>query len=76
MRLVVFPDARRFLERAEPFFLADEARHHLPFGLSRLLAKSQTADSGAVFCASIETERQVIACAVRAGANLILAPAV
>jgi RimJ/RimL family protein N-acetyltransferase len=73
MRLVVFPDARGFLERAEPFFLADEARHHLPFALALSYAKAGPgADAGAVFFATIEAEGGVIASAIRARLNLIL----
>ncbi len=77
MQLVVFPDAIRFLERAEPFFLAEEARHHLPFGLALALARGKGArpDAEATFFATIEEDGRVIACALRAGLNLILSPA-
>lgn len=77
MQLVVLPDASRFLERAELFFLADEARHHLPFGLALALARGTGTrrDTGAVFFATIEADGRMIAGALRAGLNLILSPA-
>ena len=76
MRLVVFPDASRFLGRAEPFFLADEARHHLPFGLALSMARGTAPhrDVDAAFFATIEADSRVIACALRAGLNLIVSP--
>jgi RimJ/RimL family protein N-acetyltransferase len=76
MELVGFPDAGRFLERAEPFFLADEARHHLPFGFALALARGTGVrpDAIATFFATIEADGRVIACAVRSGHILILSP--
>lgn len=77
MQLVVFPDAGRFLKRSEPFFLADEARHHLSFGLALALARETGTRRAAeaVFFATIEADGRVIAAALRAGLNLILSPA-
>jgi predicted GNAT family acetyltransferase len=77
MRLVVFSDASGFLERAEPFFLSDEARHHLPFGLALALARGTGARplAEAAFLATIEADGRVIAAAVRSGLHLILSPA-
>lgn len=77
MRLVVYPDASRFLERAAPFFMDDEARHHLPFGLALGLARGlrPRSEAEAAFFAMIETAGRVLAGVIRSGQDLIVSPA-
>jgi len=77
MHVMLWPEIDGFLDRAESFFLADEARHHLLFGLALALAHETGSqrDAGAVFFATIEADGRVIAAALRAGQNLILSPA-
>ncbi len=76
MRLVLWSDAIGFLERAEPFLLADEARHHLTFGIALGLRAGHPVQvgTGAPFLATVEDRGRVVATAAHTGFNLILSP--
>ena len=63
MDIVSYPDAAAFLARAEPFLLADEARHNLTLGMA--LAESGPSDGSAAapFFATIEVDGSVVVAA-------------
>lgn len=74
MKLLHWPDAAVFLERAEGFLAADEARHHLSFGIAMALRERNSLHVSAdqPFFATIEAGGTVVATALRTSVNLIL----
>jgi predicted GNAT family acetyltransferase len=77
MQVVRWPNAAAFLARAEPFLLADTARHN--FALSGALALLQTPDdetpTAAPFLATVEDGERVIAVATHRGPySLVISP--
>ncbi len=76
MRLVPWPDVDGFLGRAEGFLTADEARHHLTFGLALALQERKPLNVApdTPWFATIEVDGRVVATGLRAGVNLILSP--
>ena len=78
MEIVDWPDAAAFLAHAEPFLLADEARHNLSIGIALALARPSAATPPSVeqpFFVTVENRGEVVSTAVRQPPyNLIISP--
>ncbi len=73
MEVRLFAAADAFLERAGPFLLADEARHHLLLGIAGSLIARPRDDSVPPYLATVERRGVVIGVAIQTSpSNLIL----